>query len=267
MISIAHRYIARRIITGVFIALLIVTGVILLVDFVEGTRNLGQDLNFSNFEIIQLTLLKIPSLIEETIPFVVLFGVTGALYNLNRKSELVVLRATGLSAWNFLAPAVIVTFSLGLAWAMLFNPIAARTLSLYQAKVSAADTTPAADSNIWLREVTELKKTLIRASSYDPNTRKLSGVTLTQSEADTDGDYTFRARFDAKSAELLSTGYWQLYDAKENSDDIMVGVTHHDTISIPTQIRLEDIASQSKTDYVAPFWGLQNEITRTRRAQ
>jgi len=237
MISIAHRYIARRIITGVFIALLIVTGVILLVDFVEGTRNLGQDLNFSNFEIIQLTLLKIPSLI-----------------------------ATGLSAWNFLAPAVIVTFSLGLAWAMLFNPIAARTLSLYQAKVSAADTTPAADSNIWLREVTELKKTLIRASSYDPNTRKLSGVTLTQSEADTDGDYTFRARFDAQSAELLSTGYWQLYDAKENSDDIMVGVTHHDTISIPTQIRLEDIASQSKTDYVAPFWGLQNEITRTRRA-
>ena len=168
MLSIAHRYMARRISGGIFVALLIVTGVIMLIDFVEGTRNLGQDLNINSFQIMQLTLLKVPSLIEETIPFVVLFGVMGALYNLNRRSELVVLRATGLSAWNFLSPAVAVTFTLGLIWATLFNPIASHSLSIYKAKISAADSSPTENKDIWLRDVTEKKKTLVRASSYDP---------------------------------------------------------------------------------------------------
>ena len=266
MLSIAHRYMARRISGGIFVALLIVTGVIMLIDFVEGTRNLGQDLNINNFQIMQLTLLKVPSLIEETIPFVVLFGVMGALYNLNRRSELVVLRATGLSAWNFLSPAVAVTFTLGLIWATLFNPIASHSLSIYKAKISAADSSPTENKDIWLRDVTEKKKTLVRASSYDPETRKLSGVTMMQSEADPNGEFIFRTRFDANTAELLSSGYWQLYEARENTDDIMSGVTYHDTISIPTQIQLDDINSQSKTDYVAPFWQLPDEITRTRRA-
>ena len=266
MISLAHKYIARSVLIGVAVALVIVTSVIVLVDFVEGTRTLGADLQLSNFQIVQLTLLKTPSLVEETIPFVVLFGVLGALNNLNKRSELVVLRATGLSAWNFLAPAVLVTFILGIIWTTIFNPMAARSLSLYQSKISAADTAPAINTQIWLREVTDSKQMLIRAKSYELETRKLNDVTISLSEIDPSGNFIFRTRFDAKTADLLPAGYWQLYDVKENTDDVMKGVTHHNTISIPTEIKLEDITSQAKSDYVAPFWKLPQEIKRTRRA-
>ena len=266
MISLAHRYIARTVLIGIAIAMVIVTSVVVLVDFVEGTRTLGADLELNNFQIVQLTLLKTPSLIEETIPFVVLFGVLGALNNLNKRSELVVLRASGLSAWNFLAPAVFVTFILGVVWATLFNPMASRSLSLYQSKISAANTSPAINTNIWLREDSENKQTLIRASSYDLDTQKLNDVTISISEIDPHGDFIFRTRFDAKTAELLSAGYWQLYDVQENTDDILNGMTTHAVISIPTQIKFEDITSQAKSDYVAPFWTLPDEIKRTRRA-
>ena len=266
MIRLVHRYIARSTLIGIAVALVVVTSVIVLVDFVESTRSLGSNFELNNFQIVQLTLLKTPSLVEETIPFVVLFGVLGALNNLNKRSELVVLRATGLSAWNFLTPAICVTFALGIIWATVFNPLAARSLSLYQAKINAANTELIEDDNIWLREVTAGKQTLIRAASYDPKTRKVNDVTLMQSEINSAGDYIFRTRFDAQSADLLSAGYWQLYDVKENTDDILQGVIKHETISIPTQIRLEDITSQAKSDYVAPFWSLKEEINRTERA-
>jgi len=80
------RYIARRVFRSIALAFVIVTAIILLVDFVEATRNLGDDDGFNLLQLAGLTLLKVPQLIEETIPFVVLFGVMGALYGLNKRS-------------------------------------------------------------------------------------------------------------------------------------------------------------------------------------
>jgi len=265
-LSLVNRYIAMRTLRGILIAFLVVTGIIMLIDFVEGTRNLGQDLGFNSFQVMYLTVLKIPSLIEQTIPFVVLFGVMGTLYSLNRRSELIVLRATGLSVWRFLAPAIFVTFILGVIWAACFNPIAAHTLSLYEQTLSTAENTDADQKNIWLRETTDRDQTLIRASRYEPRDRKLIGVTIIQSDIIGDEGAEFKTRFDAETAELAAAGHWQLYNVKENTADVLADYIQHDTISIPTEIRLEDITSQASSEYVPPFWALPKEITRTRRS-
>ncbi len=98
MFSMLNRYIAKRIIKGLLLAFMVVTSIIMLVDFVEGTRNIGWDQEIGSGTLFLMTLLKAPKLIEQTIPFVVLFGVMGTLYSLNRRSELIVLRASGLSA-------------------------------------------------------------------------------------------------------------------------------------------------------------------------
>ena len=55
-------------------------------------------------EALRLTLLKTPMLVEQTLPFVVLAGAMMAVIGLNRSSELVAMRAAGVSAWRFLAP-------------------------------------------------------------------------------------------------------------------------------------------------------------------
>jgi len=116
------RYIAGQTLKGILVALVIVTSIIMLIDFVEGSRNIGTDADLNAGQVFLLTALKTPGLIEDTIPFVVLFGVMGALYSMNRRSELIVLRASGLSAWRFLKPALIVVFLIGAVWALAINP-------------------------------------------------------------------------------------------------------------------------------------------------
>ena len=247
-------------------AFLIVTSIILLVDFVETTRNIGQDFDISNAQLLQLTLLKAPSLIEQTIPFVVMFGVMSAFFGLNKRSELIVLRASGMSAWNFLSPAIGVTFILGIVWATCFNPLAAKSLSHYENKVSQLDDSIKPNSTIWLREVSGPSQTLIKAREYDSKTRRLNEVFISQSETTPEGKVVFRTRFDAESADLISSGYWQLYNATENTDDIAADILKHDVISIPTSIRLEDIQSQAKSNFLPPFWSIQNEIKYMKQA-
>src|SRR5258708_20510928 len=44
---------------------------------------------------------------------------------LSRRNELVVARSAGMSAWQFVAPAVIVAFILGLAATAIYNPLSA----------------------------------------------------------------------------------------------------------------------------------------------
>jgi len=73
------RYIAGRTLRGIGVALLVVTAIIALVDYVEASRNIGTEADISPVQLLTLTFLKTPKLIEQTIPFVVLFGVMGAL--------------------------------------------------------------------------------------------------------------------------------------------------------------------------------------------
>ena len=52
-------------------------------------------------------------LAEQIFPFAVLFGSMAALLQLSRKLELVVARAAGVSAWQFLQPGVLVAAAVG----------------------------------------------------------------------------------------------------------------------------------------------------------
>ena len=162
-------------------AFIIVTAVIMLVDFVEATRNIGEDGDLSLLTILGLTALKAPTLIEETIPFVVLFGVMGALYGLNKRSELIVLRASGLSAWRFLWPAVKVTTLLGIIWAAIFNPLASKSIERYQTLLTGytlPDLTAQKANQIWLREGSEIGQIVIRGNLSDPRANVLENATF-----------------------------------------------------------------------------------------
>ena len=58
-------------------------------------------------------------------PFCVLIGAMSCYLNLSRRHELVVARAAGVSAWQFVAPAVIAAFLLGVVATAAYNPISA----------------------------------------------------------------------------------------------------------------------------------------------
>ena len=58
-------------------------------------------------------------------PFAVLVGAMFCYLNLSRRLELVVARAAGVSAWQFIAPAIIIAALIGVALTTIYNPISA----------------------------------------------------------------------------------------------------------------------------------------------
>jgi lipopolysaccharide export system permease protein len=44
---------------------------------------------------------------------------------LSRRLELIIARAAGISAWQFVAPAVVVAFLFGVVATIIYNPVAA----------------------------------------------------------------------------------------------------------------------------------------------
>ena len=66
-----------------------------------------------------------PIIAERIMPFCVLIGAMSCYLSLSRRNELVVARAAGVSAWQFIAPAVIVALLLGVFATLVYNPVAA----------------------------------------------------------------------------------------------------------------------------------------------
>ena len=264
--STLNRYIIKRIIKGLLLAFMVVTSIIMLVDFVEGTRNIGADADIGTGTVFLMTLLKAPKLIEQTIPFVVLFGVMGTLYSLNRRSELIVLRASGLSAWRFLSPAILVTAMLGAIWAAAFNPLASAAMNAHDNLVErvTGSATSAKDENIWLREGNDVGQTVIYAEKVNIMARKLYDSTFYIFEFNADGTAVFERRLDAKEAELVTQGYWQLRDVIENAEGELSQTQI--AVSLPTTITIDDIRDTTGNSTLPPFWDIPETIKKTERA-
>lgn len=257
------RYIAGRTIRGIGLALLIVTAVIALVDYVEASRNIGADADLSPLQLVWLTILKIPKLIEQTIPFIVLFGVMGALAGMNKRSELTVMRAAGLSAWRFLRPALIVTAIIGVVWATVVNPLSSRMMGAYDAK-TATVLNKASTGEVWLREGSATRQRVIHAQSLDLIAKRLDAPVFYEMAIDRDGGTVFERRFDAASASLTTAGFWTLTSVVENAPG--APAVRNGKISLPTNINLDDLREQAGQRVDPPFWKIRSEIKANERA-
>lgn len=264
--KVLSRYITWQAIKGIFLATAIVTSIIMLVDFVEGSRNIGADANLNAGQVLTLTALKTPFLVEQTIPFIVLFGIMGALFNMNRRSELIVMRASGLSAWRFLTPIMLLVIFLGAAWTLLANPLAINALSKHDDVLARFEgkTSSKQDKPIWLREGTEYEQTVIYAPSYNLSTRTLAKPEFTISTTDADGGQSFSHRFDAESAQLLQTGYWQLSQVLESQVDGTQQLNKN--VSLPTKLTPKDIQEAQSGFRFLPIWKLPAEISALTKA-
>ena len=107
--------------------------------------------------ILQMSLFKLPHLAETILPFTVLFGAMVAFWRLANANEIIVARAAGVSIWQFLIPAMIFTFGVGVFQVAIFNPFSAVMLSKFEnveAKYLKRTTSMLAVSKngLWLRQ-------------------------------------------------------------------------------------------------------------------
>ncbi len=207
-----------RALAGVGVGLAVVSSVILLVDLVELSRTLGGRGDVGFPRLLGLTLLKSPSIILLLLPFVFLFGSMGAYVSLNRRGELIALRAAGVSAWRFVLPAAGAAAVVGIVVVGLVNPAAAALNGRFEDEKAALENGAASGSRseIWLRQGSGGSQMVIHARSRDTarGQMRLKGVSIFIQSVGESGELDFTRRIEAEEA-LLTPGYWRLSRVRE----------------------------------------------------
>ncbi len=255
-------YIIGKVINGVAVALIAVLAAILLIDLVERMRSIT-DINV--IEALRLTLYKTPMLVEQTLPFVVLAGAMMAIIGLNRSSELVAMRAAGVSAWRFLAPSAFVGAALGVIAVTALNPLGAMFFKAYEAERESLRTNPGAEvgaNGVWIRQGDPEGQVVIHAESVDSSGAVLQGATFLFFEVRNDA-LRFARRMRAERAEL-KRGFWQLSDLVEATPGSRP--MRHANLAIPTTLDPSELVNRFVTPATLSFWELPFFIHEARAA-
>ena len=180
-----------------------------------------------------LSFLRTPTVAEQALPFAVLFGSMIAFLNLSRKMELVVVRAAGLSVWQFLMPPLAVVVLIGVLSVTAYNPAStwmkkSRTRS--RARCLAA--LPRASIGMWIRQKSIDGQAVIRAVGRSLGGAEFNGIQV----FNFDDHGNFVERLEAESGELRD-GYWVLHN-------VMVVTPGFEALRVSTYLLATNSGSQ-----------------------
>ncbi|ESQ84385.1 hypothetical protein AEAC466_08505 [Asticcacaulis sp. AC466] len=261
-------YILQTCVSAFLSAVMVVSSLIFLIEYVGISKSLGAKDEVSGLSIIGLMLEKSPGSILILLPFAFLFGSLFAFVNLNRRSELIAMRAAGVSAWRFVLPASILAFAFGLLTIGILNPVASILSDTYDKSINqlnAADTVPDKHSGaIYLRQGDGQQQVVIRAERQEGPPGHLLGVTFWIYDIDAKQTPIFRKRIDAQEA-TLGQGGWTLKNAREATVS-GPAVPPYDLLGIPSNLDPQKAFRKYASTQAVPFWRLpgliyQNKIS------
>jgi lipopolysaccharide export system permease protein len=261
-----ERYVLVQQARSLGIALGVIAALIMLIDFVEISRGVGSDVDLSGVRILGLMLLKSPQVIVQLLPFVFLFGTLAAFVGLNRRSELIAMRAAGVSAWRFVLPAAGAALAVGVITVVALGPLAASADGLFQrerARLSGSAAGAEASPTVWIREGDDTRQMVIRAVRQDRASARLLDVTFFIYTNDAEGMRTFSERIDADSASL-SNGSWRLVNA--TGAEIGQRAVRYATLDLPSSLADEEAFERFARPQSTSFWSLPAQINRVEAA-
>jgi lipopolysaccharide export system permease protein len=261
-----ERYVLVHDLVAIAGAASIIGSIVLLIDFVELSRFSGGDRGAGFFTIFMMAVLKTPSIMITLLPFIFLFGTLAAFVSLNRHSELVAMRAAGISAWRFILPAAAAAFVIGILTVAAFNPIAAGMEARFEQVRATISAAPAdgAPRRIWLRQGDARTQVIIGAADRGGvGGVSLRNVSFFVYTLNAEGDPVFSRRIEAEGARLMN-GYWRLSQAR----DATPGATavRYDTLSIPSTLDQQKALEKFASPQSISFWQLPEAIGRIEEA-
>ncbi|HVV81130.1 MAG TPA: LPS export ABC transporter permease LptG [Pseudolabrys sp.] len=258
------RYFGLRFVSatlGIFVGILALST---LIDYVELMRRASDVTDASPAVMAKIAFFRMPQLGERLMPFCVLIGTMSSYLNFSRRNELVVARAAGVSAWQFVTPAALCAFLLGLLAVGAYNPISATLQE--QAKRLEADVFGNEQSKIavnngsfWIAQRTAGGKAYINAGSSRAQGLDLSAVTVFK--FDKSGAYV--ERIEAQSA-VLQDRFWHM--TKVRSYPIGQRPQDQPTLDLPTNLTREQVSENFATPESVPFWELPHYIKTAEHA-
>ncbi len=261
-------YLFHEVFKGVLLAASIIGSLVLVVDYVELSRRMDAQPTVTSLQVLHLTFLKLPVMIEQTLPFIVLFGVMWVMFKLNRRNELVALRAATMSAWQFALPSVLVALCLGIFGMLALNPLATNMSGQFERErvllqQTGIDNDETAHKAMWFREAVDEGIVLIRADNVIAQTATLYKLTFFYYTLQTDGTPVMHHSINAERA-VLQPGFWQLENATDLSRD--AAPRHYDNLALPTKISPSALLGDSVRTASLSIYALPGMIDESKKA-
>jgi len=252
-------YIGRQFLQWWLAAIVALLALIALFDTLEIMRKTSAAEHITLIDVAALVAFKLPYLAQKAIPFTVLFGGMMAFWRLNRHHELVVARAAGVSAWEFLTPALLIAALIGVIQATVYSPFSSAMMLRYEQLEASHKGDPGSLASVsgkglWLRQRTGAGHYILHAAAIRPADMVLDRVIVFrfgQNDA-------FASRIDARTA-TLEPGHWLLRDARVNSPRVPVAT--HKEISIASNLTRENIQDSFARPETMSFWTLPGFIS------
>ncbi len=249
------RYFALRFLTTVILVFVGLLSLIALVDYIEMMRKTAGMPNVPAAVVAETSLFRVPQIAESIMPFSVLIAAMSSYLNLSRRLELVVARAAGMSAWQFITPALVVALVLGVLATLVYNPVAAalqersKRLEVEFLGGNAESGLESSGNGFWVRQRNSDGQSIVNAVTSSEQGVRLGGVTVFTY----DPDGHFLDRIEAKTA-VLGQGFWRLNDARIYSSN--APPADRAEYLLKTSLTPEQVRESFATPETVPFWQL-----------
>ncbi len=257
-------YLGKQFVKNTAIILGVLISIIILVDLIELLRRASGKENVSIFVVLQMVFLRLPHLLQELLPLIALFGGMMTFFRLSRTNELTVIRASGVSVWQFLLPGLAVAVLFGIFTLTVINPITATMQSQF-AQMKAkhfkqrTNLLMISSQDLWLRQIDNDGLSVIHARSAINQGVDLADVIIFRY----DKTEQFVGRIEAERARLRK-GYWDLDNVLMTSPDQPGIIKDH--LQLDTTLTVTQIQESFAPPKTLSFWDLPEFIETLEQA-
>lgn len=257
-------YIAKQFAMSAFGMLLALSGLVMLFDFIELLRRSVSKPDATFALVSEIAALRLPYIAMQVLPFAVLLGGMLCFWRLTRSSELIVARASGVSAWEFLTAPTLCALLFGSLATTAVSPLS----SVMFGRAEVLDNTylragggPLAlnGGQLWLRQADRVQSSqgvaIIHAHHVELHGKRLIASDVSVFRLD-ERDRLL-SRIEAGQA-LLGPGAWYFQNARTIRPEQMPETTT--TMELPTDLTVARVQESFASPDTLSFWTLPSFI-------
>ena len=209
MLKSINRYIINEYIKSLFVVITVMLSIVLLINLLDEFNffKSKKDLKFIFF--IIFTILKLPNVLINLFPFIVLFGGIVFYLKIYNHNEVISLRVMGYSNIQIILIPALTSFVIGYIIVFLIVPFSSSMLKYYEDLRSEYNETKNLvfinETGIWILDKNEKEKNIIRIEKISKDFSVASQITI----YNYDSSNNFIKRIDATEG-IINDKNWQL---------------------------------------------------------
>ncbi len=248
------KYISIAFLVSIFITFATFSSVIFVGDLVENSKKLSSTEYNSIGLLISLSILNLPKMLVEILPFTVLFA--GMLWTLrfNNSKELLIMRSAGIPLIKVCIPIMFVSMMIGIVFVIIFTPLISATQKKIQKIENIKLGKPitsllVSNTGFWLKQESNGGSEIIYAKKLDTTNMTLVDVLVFRFNKKNEVQYRLKA-----DSSQLENDYWllkniELYNMKGEK-------SYKNYERLPTSITNSQIKEGFSSPETISIWNL-----------